>query len=59
MGNRVRLFDGAEGAARHAKELLEARDMLCPQGQQGRITFENSDESHIALSKKLFEDYEV
>ena len=59
MGDRVRLFDGAEGAARHAKELLEEKGLLYPQGQQGRIIFKNSDESHIALSKKLFEDYEV
>lgn len=58
MGENVKLFDGAEGAARYAKKLLEEKNLLSPKTKQGSISFENSDEGHIALSKKLFEEYE-
>lgn len=59
MGENVKLFDGAEGAARYTKKLLAERGLLRLETKQGSISFENSDEGHIALSKKLFEEYEV
>lgn len=59
MGDNVKLFDGAEGAARYAKKMLEERNLLCPKEQQGSISFNNSDESHAVLAKKMFESYEV
>ncbi len=54
LGERVKIFDGGEGAARQTRHLLEAANMLNPQTQKGNIIFENSDSRHIEFSKKLF-----
>ncbi|MCM1363791.1 MAG: glutamate racemase [Faecalibacterium sp.] len=55
LGNDVRIFDGGEGAARQTKRVLEEKGQLNLQQKNGKIIFENSDSSHIAFSKKLFE----
>ena len=54
LGNKVRFFDGGEGAARQTMHLLSDSGMLNPGTENGKILFENSDEKHIAFSKKLF-----
>lgn len=58
IGDEVPLFDGAFGAAKHTKDLLEEKNLLRDKTAKGEITFENSDEGHIALSKRLFEELE-
>lgn len=58
MGEDVLLFDGAFGAARHTKELIEEKNLLRDENAKGEILFENSDEGHIELSKVLFEELE-
>lgn len=58
LGEGVRLYDGAEGAARYAKKLLLEGSLLEDENIKGSILFENSDESHVALSKRLFEELE-
>lgn len=54
LGDGVSIFNGAEGAARRTKQLLEESGMLNDQTENGQVTFENSDEKHIDFSKKLF-----
>ena len=54
LGGGVRIYDGAEGEARQTRRLLEEADMLNPNEEKGKITFENSDETKTELSKKLF-----
>lgn len=54
LGSHVALFDGGEGSARQTQRLLEQRGMLCKRKGNGNISFENSDESRIEFSKKLF-----
>lgn len=54
LGNKVRFFDGGEGAARQTMHLLSDSGMRNPGTEKGTIIFENSDEKHIAFSKKLF-----
>ncbi len=54
LGDKVRFFDGGEGAARQTMHLLSDAGMLNPRTENGQILFENSDEKHIAFSKKLF-----
>ncbi|MCM1545330.1 MAG: glutamate racemase [Ruminococcus sp.] len=54
LGDTVQIFDGGEGAARQTKNVLEQRGALNKQSGEGKITFENSDPSHIEFSKKLF-----
>ncbi len=58
MGENVLLFDGAFGAARRTKQLLLEKDQLRAENESGNILFENSDEAHIELSKRLFEELE-
>lgn len=58
LGEGVRLYDGAEGAARYAKKLLLEGSLLEDENKKGSILFENSDEAHVALSKRLFEELE-
>lgn len=53
IGDHVKVFDGGEGAARQTKNLLSKADML-RKTEGGNISFENSDERHIELEKKLF-----
>ena len=54
LGDEVLVFEGGKGAARHCRRLLENRDLLAEEGQQGRIQFMNSDESKVELCKKMF-----
>ncbi len=53
LGGNVQVFNGGEGAARHCRTLLEEKQLLTD-AQEGSISFENSDENKIDLSKKLF-----
>lgn len=53
LGSHVQVFNGAEGAARQTRRLLEAKNLLNENGE-GKIIFENSDETKIPLSKTLF-----
>lgn len=55
LGERVKIFDGAEGAARQTKRLLEQKGLLNPGSEKGEIVFENSDETKIKFLKELFE----
>lgn len=52
--DKVEIFNGAEGAARQTKHLLEESGMLNDSTEKGKVIFENSDEKHIEFSKKLF-----
>lgn len=54
LGSHVRFFDGGEGAARQTMHRLADVGLLNPRTENGTILFENSDEKHIAFSKKLF-----
>lgn len=54
LGNKVEIFNGAEGAARQTKRLLQEKNLLNSLDEKGNIIFENSDESHIEFSKRLF-----
>ena len=54
LGDEVLVFEGGKGAARHCRRLLENRDLLAEEGQQGRIQFMNSDKSKVDLCKKMF-----
>ena len=54
LGDEVLVFEGGKGAARHCKRLLESKNLLADDGQEGRVTFLNSDESKVALCKKMF-----
>lgn len=54
LGSHVEVFNGAQGAARQTKSLLEKSAMLNPRQSGGEVIFENSDEKHIALSERLF-----
>lgn len=58
LGENVRLYDGAYGAARYARKLLFEKGLLESESKTGTLTFENSDEAHVALSKRLFEELE-
>lgn len=53
-GDRVRLFDGAEGTARELKRKLTEKDLLNPSEGPGKIILENSlGEPMIRLSERL------
>lgn len=54
LGSHVRFYDGGEGAARQTMHLLSDAGMLNDSQEEGTVVFENSDEGHISLSKKLF-----
>lgn len=58
MGEKSLFFDGAFGMARRAKQLLGEKNLLAPEGKEGSILFENSNEKNITLSKRLFEELE-
>lgn len=47
LGDEVLVFDGSLGAARQCKRLLEAADLLTDNTEEGKIIFENSDETKI------------
>lgn len=54
LGGNVEIFNGGEGAARYCKTLLEEKNLLNERADKGTISFENSDENKIELSKMLF-----
>lgn len=54
LGKHVEIFNGAEGAARRTKSLLEQMELLRSAEERGTIIFENSAPEHIEFSKKLF-----
>ncbi len=54
LGDGIEFFNGGEGAARHCKKLLAEKNLLCDENNRGTISFENSDERKIELSKMLF-----
>lgn len=54
LGENVEIFNGAEGAARQTKRLLEESSLINDSGQKGQVVFENSDPKHVEFSKKLF-----
>lgn len=54
LGSGVQIFNGAEGAARQTKRLLEEKGLLNSSGEKGVVVFENSDEKQKEFSKELF-----
>lgn len=54
LGGHVKIFNGAEGAARQTQRLLKEKNLLLEKGEKGSIIFENSDEKQIEFAKKLF-----
>ncbi len=54
LGGEVMLFDGGEGSARQTRRLLRRKGLLNDSKENGTLIFENSDESKIEFSKKLF-----
>lgn len=54
-GDNIRIVDGNEGTARHLKDLLEQKDLLSGNKEQGEIEFRNSLEGTEDLSKRLFQ----
>lgn len=54
LGDRVEVFEGSRGAAKQCRRLLEERNLLVDEDRQGEISFENSDENKIEISKKMF-----
>ena len=55
---KVQIFDGSEGTARHLKEVLEERDLLNPSNEKGTLTLLNSKNTQdmIDLSRRLLEE---
>lgn len=54
LGDEVLVFDGSLGAARQCRRLLEERNLLNDSDKEGKILFENSDESKIEKCKFMF-----
>ena len=54
LGSHVEIFNGAEGAARQTKRLLEEKNLLNDNVCGGTVIFEHSDEKQIDFSKELF-----
>lgn len=54
LGDEVLVFEGGKGAARQCKRLLEERGLLNDSTDEGTISFENSDENKIEISKRMF-----
>ncbi len=58
LGDKVRFYDGAQGAARQTRTLLERGGLLNPQTTPGVIRFENSDPEKLPLMERLM-DFEI
>ncbi|MBR3553883.1 MAG: glutamate racemase [Clostridia bacterium] len=58
LGHTVRFYDGAEGAARQTRVLLDRAGLLNPKETPGTICFENSDETRLPLMERLLQ-YEI
>ncbi len=54
LGDKVQVFDGGPGAARHCRRLLEEKGLLTDSTTEGKITFENSDPDKIQTSINMF-----
>lgn len=54
LGEEVLVFEGSMGAAKQCQRLLEQRELLNDSAEEGTISFENSDESKIEQSIKMF-----
>ncbi len=54
LGDEVLVFDGSLGAARQCRRLLEERNLLNDSDKEGKILFENSDETKIEKCKFMF-----
>ncbi len=54
LGDEVLVFDGGKGAAKQCQRLLASAGLLCDEGQEGIISFENSDDTKIEQSMKMF-----
>ena len=55
FGRPVAIIDGSDGTARQLKRQLEAKDLLRPGTEPGKVTFLNSDPSKIPMSQALFD----
>ena len=58
LGDTVRFYDGAEGAARQTRTLLERAGLLNPKETPGVLQFQNSDETKLPLMERLLQ-YEI
>lgn len=54
LGENVSVFEGGRGAARYCRLCLEEKNLLNEEETEGVISFENSDESKIEISKRMF-----
>ncbi|MBQ3137116.1 MAG: glutamate racemase [Clostridia bacterium] len=54
LGEKVQFFEGSKGAANYCKLCLEEKGLLNSADREGSISFENSDENKIEISKKMF-----
>lgn len=54
LGDKVQVFDGGPGAAKHCKYLLEEKGLLSENTAEGTISFENSDPDKIQTSINMF-----
>ncbi|MBE6774789.1 MAG: glutamate racemase [Ruminococcaceae bacterium] len=54
LGDKVLVFEGSKGAAEHCRHCLEIKGLRCVLDREGDISFENSDENKIEISKKMF-----
>ncbi len=54
LGENVLVFEGGKGAASYCKTCLGEKGLLNDEGREGIISFENSDENKIEISKRMF-----
>ncbi len=54
LGEDVLVFEGGKGAANYCKLCLEEKGLLNSEDREGTISFENSDENKIEISKRMF-----
>ena len=55
----IHIIEGSVGTTLHTKDLLEQKGLLNMSDEIGRITWMNTMESKIELSKRLFKMLEV
>ena len=58
LGDGVRFYDGADGAARQTRRLLTRAGLLNPKAAPGTVQFENSDASKLLMMETLLR-YEI
>lgn len=54
LGDKVRVFEGGNGAARQCRRLLEEKELLNDSDREGTISFENSDSDKIETSIRMY-----